>query len=199
MSRDGVNLETLTLAGLRVERDANGNAISFAFLEQEQIAQSESARVLISLAPEKEPSAGSAPKEKTGKGKGKEKEKEKGEEENDEKDEEQEKQKGKGEEKEKEKEKETMKVKEELPPLKAPTPSRIQWGKVNSFYFADAVGYGVVPSRGFYPLGMGAEEEVRRRYEHIRESCDTRHTNHHPYATSGRDASLQALAPFVRL
>ncbi len=40
--------------------------------------------------------------------------------------------------------------------------NRIQWGKVDSFYFSDAIGYGVVPSRGFYPLGMGAEEEKHR-------------------------------------
>jgi hypothetical protein len=40
--------------------------------------------------------------------------------------------------------------------------ARIRWGNVDSFYFTDTIGYGVVPSRGFYPLGMGAEEEAQR-------------------------------------
>ena len=45
--------------------------------------------------------------------------------------------------------------------------SKISWGQVELFYFERAVGYGTVPSRGAYPLGLGAEEEAMRESSSI--------------------------------
>jgi len=118
MSSSGISAQTLELAGLRVEKDKDGNILSYVFADLEESAKSPSGRVLRST-PQKAATPAKKKKEK----------------------------------------------KEQAPAAvahKSPTPSRIQWGKVDSFYFADTIGYGVVPSRGFYPLGMGAEEETSR-------------------------------------
>ena len=38
----------------------------------------------------------------------------------------------------------------------------ISWGNVSLYYFEETIGYGTVPHKGFYPLGLGSEDPSLR-------------------------------------